>query len=237
MVRKVIILGMVGLLVTFPLYAQREKARRFGGGWFAIGLNMSDLGKLNDRLKTQGFADIRASRLAFGGGGYGLLAQRIVIGGEGSGFSQEVSSPTQVASISGGYGFFTLGYAVVSTRRLRFFPALGIGGGGINLHITPRMTSPTFDEVLENPEREVRLLTGSFLINFSLGMDYLIILGRSRRARRGEGGFLVGVRVGYILAPSKTNWKMEKVDVIGGPDARLTGPYIQLLLGGGGRGQ
>lgn len=88
---------------------------------------------------------------------------------------------------------------------------MGIGGGGFSLRIAERAVTPTFDEVLENPAREINMTAGDFLFNFALGLDYWLTIGED-----GKGGLLFGVRVGYSLSPSEVDWKMTDMDVLGG---------------------
>jgi hypothetical protein len=123
---------------------------------------------------------------------------------------------------------------VYSTEDLRVYPLLGLGGGGMSLNIVERGTSPSFDEVLDDPKRDVELSTGGFLLNLALGTDYLLKLGGDEKE---ESCFIFGLRTGYIFAPIKGNWEMDGVDISGGPDVGITGPYIRLMIGGGGFGR
>jgi len=209
--------------------ADTKKVKGGGGGGFMVGVSQFDLNTLNDKLKAKGFEDLGDNQIFFGGGGYGIINGKILLGGEGGGFSKDVASSTQKASLSGGYGFFDIGYVIFSKSGFNLFPLLGIGGGGFSLRIVERAPSPTFDEILDNPKREANISTGSFLFNFALGLDYLLALGEDKE---GRGGLLLGIRAGYIFDPTKADWKMTDQDVLKGPDIRFTGPYVHLVLGG-----
>ena len=74
--------------------------------------------------------------------------------------------------------------------------------------------------------------TGGILFSGSIGMDYWLTLGGDEE---GQGGLLFGLRAGYMFAPMKPDWKMGEIDLVGGPDARLTGPHVHIVFGGGGR--
>ena len=124
-----------------------------------------------------------------------------------------------------------MGYVVYSRGGLRVFPFLGIGGGGVNMRVVEKGTVPTFDEVLDDPRREVVLSTGSILFQVALGVDYFLPVGGDEG---GKGGLFFGLRAGYTFAPSKADWKMWDRDVLKGPDVRLIGPYVCLMFGGGG---
>ncbi|MDI6791248.1 MAG: hypothetical protein QME81_00030 [bacterium] len=210
-----------------------------GCGGFMYGLNRIDLGDLGTKLKASGFEEFEDNFTFYGGSGYGVAGEhKIIIGGEGGGFSQNAISANQKgqkASLSGGYGLFNVGYIVFSKKNFRLFPLLGLGGGGLSLKIWETTGSaPTFDKILDGtePKREVSMSTGGLLFNLALGADYLLVFGGDKE---GEGGLLFGLRAGYILSPGKADWEMEDVDVSGGSDVRITGPYLRLVLGGGGR--
>lgn len=225
-------LAVVTLISTMA-YAGGEDAKG-GAGGFMFGADRVDFGGLNDKLKAKGFEELEAGNFLFGGGGYGIVGGKLLLGGEGAGFSQDISSDTLKASVGGGYGFFDLGYVVYSRGGLRIFPFLGIGGGGVNIRIVEKGIVPTFDEVLDDPGRELVLSTGSILFQVALGVDYFISVGEDEK---GKGGLLFGLRAGYTFAPSRADWKMRDRDVLGGPDVRLTGPYVCLIFGGGGMGK
>ena len=196
-----------------------------------FGLNKFDLTDLKTKLEERGFEALGKENLFLGGGGYGLIKRKIIIGGEGGGFSQEVVGDTSKATLSGGYGFFNVGRVIFSKGGFKFFPLIGIGGGALNLRIVERGITPTFDEILKNPGREVNLTTVSFLFNLGVGLDYWLTLGGDEEE---EGGLLFGVRAGYTVALSQANWKTADMDVLSGPDVSLTGPYIHLIFGGSG---
>ncbi|MCK4597488.1 hypothetical protein KAU04_05585 [bacterium] len=202
-----------------------------GGGGFMMGLNMFDFDDLDRELGERGYAALPDNTFELGGGGYGLVG-RVLLGGEGFGFSQKASSTDQKVTIEGGYGFFDLGYVVLRTGNFFAYPCIGIGGGSLTMTIYQKGDEPTFDEILDDPAREVRVSTGGFMLNAALGMDYLVALGGDEMG--GQGGILVGLRAGYMFTPSKGDWKMEETSVLGGPELGLDGPYVHLMLGFGG---
>ena len=99
-----------------------------------------------------------------------------MLGGEGAGFSQDVSSDTLKATLAGGYGFFDVGYLAYSRENFRLFPFFGVGGGALALRIAERGPMPTFSEVLDNPKREVEISAGGMLFQVGLGLDYMLTL-------------------------------------------------------------
>jgi hypothetical protein len=51
---------------------------------------------------------------------------------------------------------------------------------------------------------------------------------------RGRGP-LLGVRLGYLAMPFRTNWRLGERPVAGGPAATLAGPYARVVVGTGRR--
>lgn len=204
-----------------------------GGGYFMFGWNLLDIEELNSKLENKGYSALSDNFISFGGGGHGII-NKLIIGGEGHGLiGQEVTSGNYKSSLSVGYGFFNLGYIIISAGNLKVYPLLGLGGGGMSLRIIEK-TPLSFDELLDNPKRMAELSTGGFLLNLSLGTDYLLNLESDAE---GGGGLLVGLRFGYTFTPLKGDWKMDEVDISDAPQLGITGPYIRLIIGGGGYGR
>jgi hypothetical protein len=204
-----------------------------GMGYFMFGTNIIDLGPLNSRLESKGYPKFSDNFFSLGGGGHGII-NRVIIGGEGHALAtRKTTSGSYKMSIGAGYGFFNLGYIVYKTKDLRVYPLLGLGGGGMDLQIMEK-GSPSFDEILDNPKRSAKLSTDGFLFSLALGTDYLLKLGRDEK---GEGGLVFGLRIGYTFAPIKGDWSMDGIDISGGPQVGITGPYIHLMIGGGGSGK
>lgn len=223
------------IFITFVISADSlaEKIKGGGGGGFMFGVDLFDLEELNNKLEENDFEELDNMMPFFGGGGYGLAGGKVVIGGEGGGSFQSIGGENKKASISAGYGFFDLGYVVFSKANLKVFPVFGLGGGGISLKIYEIGKMPNFDEILDEPGREVTLSTGGFMTHASIGMDYLLAMGKDKE---GQGGLLVGLRAGYVYSPMKADWKIEDNDVLGGPDVRPNGFYFHIVFGGAGEG-
>ncbi|MFQ6093056.1 MAG: hypothetical protein ACE5OR_10305 [bacterium] len=228
-----VVLSLVVLATLAPKGGScgTETTKGGGVGVFMFGWNGFDVDELRSKLRESGFEGLEKKDFTYGGGGYGLVGERILLGGEGYGFEQVVFSDSVKATLGGGYGFFDVGYVVLSRRGIQVYPMIGIGGGGMDLRLAARNGTPQFDEVLENPRREATLSVGGLLLQCALGVDYFLSLGGNERA---QGGLIFGLRLGYTFASSKGDWSMKDADVIGGPDARITGPYIHFAIGGAG---
>ena len=224
------------LLVASPGWGDRydhDRNHHGGKGYFAIGWSALDLEPLNDALVAAGYPRFSEDFLSLGGGGYGVIG-RFVIGGQGHGYLGEgrdatLGTQNYRSDLIAGMGFVDLGWVLWSGERTTLTPIVGLGGGGLSVEIE-ELAAPTFDEVLAQPGHRSDLSTGGFLVD--LGVDFDVLLGRDFEEHR--GGFLLGVRAGWILSPIHGGWQLEDRDIAGGPDFGITGPYVRFLLGGGG---
>ncbi|MEO0294212.1 MAG: hypothetical protein ABIN61_08360 [candidate division WOR-3 bacterium] len=230
--RLIFILLIMNLTFFFGKKLVAQNMNGGGAGYFMLGGNIIKLENLNSELEKNGYSKLEENFFSLGGGGYGIIG-KVIIGGEGHGLiGKEVTSGSYKTLISAGYGFFNLGYIAYSNTNLNIYPLFGIGGGGISLRILEE-GSLSFDEVLANPKRGVELSKGSLLLNLAIGGDYLLGLKENEEAK---GGFILGVRLGYTIAPINGNWEMKGIEISGGPDLGVTGPYIRIQFGGGGFG-
>jgi hypothetical protein len=184
-----------------------SSGRFFGGsGYFSFGVSFLSLDKLNQVLGDNNRAQFQSSFLNIGGGGYGVL-NKIMIGGEGFGIlSQKRDKENFRSVLSGGYGFFNLGYIIYDGEKLRFYPMVGIGGGGLNLKIF-EMSEVDFKDAVE----------------YKIGRRY--------------GGWMLGLKVGYVFSPVVGDWKLgDEVVLRNGPEVGINGFYLMLNFGGYGGG-
>jgi hypothetical protein len=211
-----------------PVAASGQKG---GMGYFMIGACLMNLDNLNSRLTDNGYTGLSDNFFTLGGGGHAIL-NRMIIGGEGQAMlGDRETGGTFKTSLGGGYGLFNLGYVVYSTGSIRIYPLLGIGGGGVNLGIYEQGIAPSFDEVLQDPRRNADLFTGGFLLSFAIGTEYFLKTGTDEEE---ESGWIFGIRAGYTLTPIQGDWHISETVVSAGPDLGITGPYLRIMIGGGG---
>lgn len=198
-----------------------------GAGFFAIGTQFTDLAPLNDRLRNAGYPTFASEMVSLGGGGYGVVANRLMLGGEGHGLlTADGSVGGRNVSIGGGYGLFNLGYLFRPTTGLRAYPLLGLGGGGLLLDIESEGTADSFDEVLDNPNRSASVGRVSLLVSLGGGLEYQFgTPGKGRSAR-------LGLRAGYMVSALNSDWQLDENSLAGGPDASVQGPFVRLTIGG-----
>ncbi len=220
------------LIFTVPYISAQEKENRKneGRGYFMVGGSRLNVKPLNNRFREHDYSSLSENFLTIGGGGYGVM-RRFLIGGEGHGYiGSDASSQTYRASVMGGAGFFNIGYSVYSENNWLIYPMIGLGFGGVQLNIRER-TTPSFDDLIEDPGHGSNLFTGGFLMSFSLGTDYLMIL---RENDKKAGGIVIGLRAGYTFAPMTGDWMLDEQRIGRGPKIGLTGPFLRLSFGGGG---
>jgi len=233
-----VLAGVLGLAVLAvpPAQAQsnatadasQPEMEKSGNGFFGIGVNGVNLAPLNDRLGGAGYPTFPTELLAVGGGGYGVVADRLMVGGTGYGLiAPSRADQGREVSVRGGYGLFTMGYRFQPDDQLVVYPQVGVGGGGLSLDIGST-GADDFDDVLNQPNREASLQKGSVLVSLGAGAEYR--LGTPEE----PGGVRLGLRAGYILAPYSSDWALGEDRLSGGPDATFSGPYVRLTISGWG---
>ena len=235
---RVLVAAVITALCAVPAAAAAEhdpSGDSGGFGYFLGGTQRLYLGSLKHGLVENGYPAVSDAFMSFGGGGHFMIRNRFIIGGEGGGLvgDQTTRGPYKV-SVGGGYGFFDLGVVAFRHGEFRIYPLIGIGGGGLSVDITDTRAA-SFGDILRNPARSSHLESGTFLMQGALGVDYLINFSDDPfRA----GGVLIGLRVGYVINPMYKDmvWDNDGAPIGNGPTDVFHGPYVRLMLGGGGRG-
>jgi hypothetical protein len=220
----------------FQGFAQETKSNRLSGGmgYFMFGYAGFNLESMNTQFTNNGYPELANGSITFGGGGH-FVYQNFIFGGEGHGNTGRGASNTNYnLKLNVGYGFFNFGYIIYHSPGINIYPMLGFGGGGATIAITGKNRHPeNFDDLLDDPARESYITNYGFLINFSIGADYII---SGIKTKTTSGGWLVGVKAGYILKAGGDDWYFNDNKIAGAPNAGISGPYVRLTFGGGGLG-
>ena len=227
------LLLMLALGSGIPDIAGAQGKDLFGAGAAFLGVGASRIGTgdLDDRLAASGYPTFGRSATGINAGAHLVLPGGLTVGAEWHGLIVgEKAHEGREVGIGGGYGTLGIGYMVEMSQRVRVYPRLGLGGGGMGVWFESD-SSVGFDDVLVDPRpeelrREPVLSTGSAVIDLGLGAE-LLPGGWGR-------GLMLGIRLGY-LAAFDTDWQFHDRQVIGGPDANLGGPYIRATIGVGWR--
>ncbi|MDZ7293937.1 MAG: hypothetical protein ONB14_00775 [candidate division KSB1 bacterium] len=206
-----------------------------GQGCFYIGASTVDVEKLNTSLRAFGYPELSDRVMSMGGGGHAFI-NRLVIGGQGHALISKsydviVRNVPYKTELTAGIGFFNVGYLLTPQSSLKVYPMFGIGGGGIELSITEKQP-PAFEQILQQPNRSTHLSKAVLLVNVALGVDYFIV---TQRDEEGVGGLVLGFELGYNLCPVTSGWSAEEIEITGGPDVGIAGPYVRFKIGGGGK--
>lgn len=202
----------------------------------STGMSTMSVDALNERLTPSQFAPLSNDAVSYGASGY-LAIGRALLGATvaRSTFGEEGLDNGRTDALSATQGLVTVGYAIVATDRLSIFPQLGVGLGRVEVTLRDRSgagtsaAQPTFDEVTLSPGSESRMSGRHLLYGFGGGADYLVSRGGSAK------GLVLGVRAGLLASPNRTTWTRNGERIVAGPDAAAGGPYLQVVVGLGGR--
>ena len=201
-----------------------------GAAYFGIGVARTDNAHLDQRLSENGYPTFGESARTVNLGGYRLLSSNVMAGAELNGLIWgEHRHAGNDVGLGGGYGTLGGGYMFMRSHRVRVYPRVGIGAGGLGLWIDNESDSIPFNDVLANPRssrpdsREPVLNRSGFVLDLGGGAELL----KGKRS-----GVMAGVRAGYVLASFGKHWTFSDRKVSGGPDASISGFYVLVILGG-----
>ncbi|HEX5869055.1 MAG TPA: outer membrane beta-barrel protein, partial [Longimicrobium sp.] len=184
-----------------------------GAGFIAVGASGIATGELDDFLAERGYPTFGGTAVSVGFGGYRILQSGVMLGGEFNGLviGEETHQGREVG-LGGGSLTLGVGYAVDLSPRLRVYPRLGLGVGGMGQWID-RQDTVDFEEVLAGeasaPDRENVLSRDGPVVDLGAGAEFL---------PHGRRGPLIGVRAGYLAASFGSEWDAYEHAVIGGPE-------------------
>lgn len=199
----------------------KENKPRLAGYFTIGGVAINNNAALNKRLEKYDYPEFNDLMWSFGAGVYGLVTKRIMLGAELHGHvAGQGSFEGRNVSLDSGSGFLNIGYLFDISHPICAYPMLGIGVGLLKMDIGSEPMDD-FDEVLENPDRQVTLAQMGGLINLGAGLEYKL----------GEKGAFTGFRAGYKMSVGNSQWKSNGFSLQGAPDASLEGPYLHLMIG------
>lgn len=203
------------LLAPRPASAQAPGQGRL---FLTGGLQVLDVGELNQRLRARGLPTFSDERLALGLG----IDRRVgpwILGAEGAFLpAEETSAGGFRRSLGARYGLLQAGFLFPLVSGLRVYPLAGVGLGSVEL--TTSGGEPVgFGDVLAGPVPGSEVGTGGLLLQGGAGVDLAV------------GGVTVGVRGGYTLTPGAAEWSWRDETLADPPDAGLEGAFLRAVLG------
>lgn len=227
---KLSVAFMIFLLVSTSMCAQQvSKLKTGGGGGFNVGYGYMDVSKLHNFVPAN-IGKFSNEHLLMGGNGFGIIGN-FVIGGGGTGIMGDlIKSDSINYSISGGLGTFDFGYLIYNKEKIKIYPMLGIGGGGFGLQIS-RNNNVSVKNLVNDPAREINISIGGFIFDFSINMNLSPVLNYNEKDNS-YGGFMTGLKAGYLYSLPSSDWTYTGGDITGGPDFGLNMVYVKLIIGG-----
>lgn len=228
---------MMVCLLTIPICNQAQNAETKrnaaggGGGGFTIGYGNMDIGELQNFLPA-GLKSLSSAQTLIGGSGHGLFG-KFLIGGTGYAVSSSaVKTDTMTYSPGGGIGTFDIGYLLLNRRNLKMYPMLGLGGGGYGIQIT-RTGTFNAGKIAGSPARELNISHGGFVADLSFNIN-LIPNVEFDEKEKSYGGFMCGLRLGFLFSMPHSDWTYAGGDISDGPEFCLNMLYLKLIIGGAG---
>lgn len=198
---------------------------------FNLGYNRYGLETLNTAMRDKGYSNFGENMLSLGGS-LQFITWNVLTEFEGNvGLTTPSFNSDYQVNLTTGNFLLNLGYQFKPLRELSIYPLLGIGVGFLDMDFRSRKLFPSFDEFLSNPGRQSRLGNVFLTLNLGLGIDW-----------RWGWGFQAGLRGGWLWTPPSNWWGMSNVysnsdgssnsvNLAGGPEITLGGPYLKLMLG------
>lgn len=223
------------VFIIFPFWPVFSQAGFGGLGFFSPGIHFGSVQDLSGDLSSLGInGNDWASAFSVGGGGFGIIGGRILIGGKGFGtFPVTASGSNCEATWSTGGGFFQLGTPMIQKNGQILFPALGIGGMGTDLEIENQSSGDLAWGEDPIPVGEMRNYeVGWAAADFSL--NYHRFIGGNS-----QGGWTLGLSLGYSFSLNEDEWKNKGTgaEILGLGEKRFNMVYVKIALGGGGFSQ
>jgi hypothetical protein len=218
------------ILAASPAAAQQDLLGP-GAAFISAGISRIATADLDDRLASRGYPTFGRTATSIGLGAYRNLANGLMLGGEFNGLIiGEKPHDGRDVGLGGGYATLGVGYLAKLSPRLRVYPRLGLGAGGLALWIEDAPDTVQFDDVLDDPQplpgRQPVLNHDGLVMDLGAGAELL--------PRRSGRGLVLGIRAGYLVTSfgSSSNWQMYEQTAAGGPAATIAGPYIRVTIGG-----
>lgn len=253
-VRRAAIAGIaIALVSAAPRRAAAQMTQRddaiapFSSVFVSTGTLLMDVSRLNphferldlDPANRPGYFTLSNDGYAVGFGGYGVVLDRLMLGGEwnSADLGEEASPSGKTNQITTQYVLGTIGYAAWTSWHVNVIPFVGIGRGTLDLILRNRdggptvstTQDPTIDEIIASPGTR-SVVTGSyFLVQPGVAVDVLLL-----RQTTSQLGVTLGLRFASAISPNRTTWKYLGRTVFGGPDVGPTGGVVRILAGIGG---
>lgn len=220
---------LLSVQTSLPKGHAKKGGESGGWGFFGPYAGLFDFGELNAHLQAApfNFTDkFTNSQFMYGGGGM-AVTDNLCIGGYGFGGQQSIHSDSLRLSADYGGGMFEIGWLPLTAKRVKFGPALGLGGAGFTLRARDaKGFKPDFDSLLVHGDRAWEIGNSSFTVAPALNL--LIPLSFAG----------VYLKFGYLLPLFDRDWNASSVELVSTPKLRSSGVFasLQVMLGSSSKG-
>ncbi len=196
----------------------------------------SHVGKLNTYLVEQGFPALDDNNIWYNLGMSRIYNNRFIttLGIGGTGSKSVVANDVKVSMFSGQIQVGA-GYNVATSTNYRLYPTIGLNFQNSFLKVKDlgNINSTTdFGEELTKSSSSKTLNQYTFGLEFGGGFDYVIKLkSKQMDCVTLERNIPIGIRAGYYLPVSNSDWRVDDHKLVNGPDVKTGSFFVTVVLG------
>lgn len=210
--------NLIGCLFLFFIFNGHVSAQEAHNQYYGLGgLQSIDVKNLNEVLNKNALPELNQWQYYMGFGGSNQK-DNWVFGGEGYWMFSSNSNTSTELKMTGGMGYFYIGYAIVNQEKLQLIPKVGIGGGGMNLQFNQTTTAPTLEGFLTATHSN-NITNGNLLNHFGMQIRVLI-----------TPKFDLQLGAGYNLGWGSL-WSVENGTVSESVEDKIGGLFFQMSSG------
>ncbi|MBZ0273316.1 hypothetical protein K8I61_14855 [bacterium] len=241
---------VVAFAFAGPAHALDTEIGYGGHAAIHVGAFFVDSSGINDYLAPAGADEFNDSALTFGGEIYGVIFERLILGGAGAVSRQEVGGDRMDASLTTSTFTLDFGFLLWDLKGFRGYPVIGFGYAGTLLDVEGDYVDLPFAEqaglsyipmgdagdgtIRLATDESVNLTYGSFALKAAFHFDYVYPFARGDHG--GFAFFLTGLRAGVLVDAISTGWLIDGGEDLNGdePDFRNNIGFVRLAFGFGG---
>jgi len=205
-----------------------KKKKSEGSGGFSFGIIQLNVDELNKRIKAFGFGEFESRFATVGGGGHGIIGEKILIGGSGFGtLPVSLENDSVRITLSGGGGFFELGYIAFESKGYRFIPVLGIGGMGTNITLKSLSNgSNNFNNLITSPSGNAEINSGGVAVKLELKNRFVFDVAENE-----IDSFRIGGELSFgAIYQANNDWDFEDESISNVPNTGKESYFIKLAI-------
>jgi len=229
----------IGVIVATTANAQSTKKEIAGTMQIQGMYRQSKLGQLNGILNANGIPSLPDNNYWINLSMNHVYKKLVIEDGAGGSITS-TSAANTVNGIHAKYNQFQVygraGYNIATDENMRLFPFVGLNFSQALLRIRDdKRTQSTsdFSQELLNSTSSKTLWNPRFGLEFGGGFDYLIpVKDKQVDNYTIHRNLPIGVRVGYYLQASNSNWKIDNnYNLNNGPNNKQSGVFVSVNIG------